>query len=172
VGRQGDEDVPVPDVRLHPVERVVFLPEVRHLLHVRRADQAAVQSVGPGVVRALNAAGELARGVGAQPGAAMAADVVERLHGAGRAARDDQALAEHLSNEELTRRLDLFEPPGANPVPREQPIHLDPEAGFVDVEHGRQRGRAVRHDIARLDGDVSVGHGNTEVRSQKSEYRS
>ena len=64
------------------VQRVVLLAEVRHFVHVRRADQPAVEIVGPGVIRTLDAAGERPARLGAQPRAAVPADVVERVHAA------------------------------------------------------------------------------------------
>ena len=67
--------VPVRD--LHRVQRKFFLPEMRHILHVRRAEQPSVETIGPGMVRALDAAAEIAGVVGAQTRAAVPADVVK-----------------------------------------------------------------------------------------------
>ena len=150
-----DEDVPVPQRGADPVQRVVGLAEVRHFVHVRRADQAAVEVVGPGVIRALDAAGERAVRLGAQLRAAVPADVVERVDG-GRAAGDDDPLAEQLADEEVSRVPDLLGAPGAHPHAREQPLHLAVEARPVDVVARRQRARVLRHDVTRL--DLGCGH--------------
>jgi len=60
------------------MQRIRLLVEPFDLVHVRRTDQAAIERVGPGVIRALNRLGEAALRRFAQPGAAMAADVVVR----------------------------------------------------------------------------------------------
>src|SRR5690349_15959277 len=96
-------------------QRIVSLPEVRHLLHVGGADQAAFEVIRPGVVRALDASRKQALRLGAQPRAAMPADVVKGMHTSRRRARDDQAFAQDLPREELPRPFDLLEAPGTNP---------------------------------------------------------
>ena len=77
---QVEENVAVPHVRVHPVQRVFLLAEVRHFLHVRRADQAAFEVIRPRVVGTLDAPGERAFVFRAQLRAAMPAHVVERMH--------------------------------------------------------------------------------------------
>ena len=47
----------VPRICVDGMERVIVLPEMRDFVHVRRADEAAVEAVGPGVIRALDAPG-------------------------------------------------------------------------------------------------------------------
>ena len=123
----------VPQVGGDAVQRIVFLAEVRDFVHVRRAEQPPVEVVGPRVVRALDAAGKTPCGSEAELGSAVPAHVVERIH-PGRTARDDDALAEQLSDEELAGRLDLFGPPRADPHPREQLLHLALEVRAIDVE--------------------------------------
>src|SRR5262249_33088073 len=49
-----DEDVTVPEVRGDPLERVILDSEAIDLIHVGSADEASIQCVGPGVVRALD----------------------------------------------------------------------------------------------------------------------
>ena len=75
-----EKDVAVPLVCGHAVQRVVLAVEVRHLVHVRRADQPAVEVVGPRMIRALDAARKDTLDFGAQLRAAMPAYVVERVH--------------------------------------------------------------------------------------------
>ena len=53
----------VPDFRMHAVQGKILLAEMRHLVHVRRTNQPAVEPVGPGVIGALDAARKRARGV-------------------------------------------------------------------------------------------------------------
>ncbi len=60
------------------VQRIIGFAEALDFFHVRRIGQRAVEFVGPGVILALNAAGEFAFFLLAQHGAAMAADIVER----------------------------------------------------------------------------------------------
>src|SRR4029450_123650 len=50
-----EEDVSVPLLRADAVQRVVLTSEVGHLVHVRRANQSAVEVIGPRVIRALDA---------------------------------------------------------------------------------------------------------------------
>ena len=69
----------------------------------------------------------------AQLGPAMPAHVVERVH-ARRSTCDDDAFTEQLPDEETARRVDLLGAPGADPHPREQPVHLAVEVAPIDVE--------------------------------------
>ena len=138
------------------LQRVVVLAEVRHFVHVRRADQASVEVVGPRVIWALDAAAENAIGLGAEPSPAMTADVVERVH-ARRAARDDDALAEQLADDEPSGPIDLFLPSRVNPHAREQPIHLAIEEAAIDVVLGWERPSRCRHDLPRFDTDLVHG---------------
>jgi hypothetical protein len=77
---------------------------MRDLTHVRGADQASVEIVRPGVIRPLDAAGELAGRLAADARAAVAADVVEYADVDGGAPRDHDAVAVHLANEVLPGR--------------------------------------------------------------------
>ena len=134
------------------VQRIVVLPEVRDLLHVRRADQPPVEIVGPRVIRTLDAAGERPLELGAQPGAAMTADVVERVDAPGRRARDDDALAEELADEELARAdRPARSRPAQTHIRPNRPPSPRLKYAAIDVVRGRQRSRARRHHVARLD---------------------
>src|SRR5262249_39886767 len=55
---QANEHVPVPLVRVHFVQRILFAAKAATLLHVRSANQLAVEAVGPSVITTLNSAGE------------------------------------------------------------------------------------------------------------------
>src|SRR5207247_8735757 len=78
--RQGDEQEPFPLGERDLVERVVPLVEPCDLVHMRRADQRAIERVGPRVVGALDRLGKTSALRLAQPGAAMAAHIVEGAH--------------------------------------------------------------------------------------------
>src|SRR4029077_16773232 len=43
IGPQVDEDVAVPDLRVHSMERKLLLPEVRDFVHVRCSNEAAIE---------------------------------------------------------------------------------------------------------------------------------
>ena len=76
----------------------------------RRADELAVQGVGPRVIRALDRAGELPLVFLAQPGAAVAADVVEGPDLAGAVAQNDDALEPDLTQEVRAGAVELGVP--------------------------------------------------------------
>src|SRR5207237_433063 len=72
--------------------------------------------VGPVVIRALDAIDEVAFGLVAQPRAAMAADVEQRLDRAGSVARDDDALVAERASEVVARFWNLIGAAGADPA--------------------------------------------------------
>ena len=73
-----NEHVAVPHLAAGAVQRVVVLAEIRR--HVRRGEQPSVEVVGPVVIRTLDAIDEMPFGLIAQPRAAMAADVEQRVN--------------------------------------------------------------------------------------------
>src|SRR4029077_119452 len=91
--------------------------------HVRRAQQPAVQAIGPAVVRTLDRAGQPARRLLAKPRAAVAADVEERVKTVP-LAHHDQALARHLRQEVVARPRQLLRPAHADPAPREDALRF------------------------------------------------
>ncbi len=95
--RKGiDENVAVPKIGVEFVERVIETLENLGI-HMGRAEQAAVEAVGPAVVRALNPARETALRGRTQARAPVTADVVKSFYGAGIAANDDDTLAGDLA---------------------------------------------------------------------------
>jgi hypothetical protein len=112
---QIQEHMAVPLVGTYCVEREVALPEVRDFVHVRRADQASVEVVGPRVIRALDAARKLSGLLRAQPRPAMTAHVMEGGHTTRGVARDHDVVAVQLANDELSRTLDLLGTGGIEP---------------------------------------------------------
>src|SRR5947208_2911793 len=69
LAREIEKDESLPRLERHPVQGVVAFLEPSDLAHVRRADQLAVDGVGPGVVGALDRFGESPIGL---PGACAA----------------------------------------------------------------------------------------------------
>src|SRR5438105_8229525 len=78
------------------MQRVCLLVESFDFMHVRRADQAAIQRVGPRVIGALDRFRQPAPRGFAESRAAMAADIVIRAPLAGLVAQDDDALTGDL----------------------------------------------------------------------------
>ena len=158
VGRQGQVEEPVHRVDTHRDQAGARGVEV--VVHVRRADEPAVEPVGPGVVRAL----EDLRPAGAfvdDPGPAVTADVVEggesrRAAGRGRTVRAgalfprpgpdrDNRLAADLAGHEAARFVQLLEPTSAHPHAGEDALNLLVEDRGVGVEPAVQwPGRLAR----------------------------
>src|SRR5438309_7904721 len=69
-----NETLPNPDS--HREERVVFPSEAPHLVHVWRADQAAVEAIGPGMIGTLDC-GRMSSLLFAEARSAMPADIVK-----------------------------------------------------------------------------------------------
>src|SRR5437762_13081150 len=80
--RQIDEHKPFPFGERDALEWIVPFVEARHFVHVRGADQRAVERVRPGVVGALDRLGQAPSLRLTQPGAAMAAHIIESAQGA------------------------------------------------------------------------------------------
>src|SRR2546425_8298054 len=133
------EQEPFPRGDGHGVERVVALVEALYVAHVRRADQGAVERVGPGVIGALDRLGEAPPRLLAQPGAPVAADVVERPHDAVLSPHHDEALARDGPHHEVARVRELGGAAGAQPAPAEDALHLlavDLGRGVVLTQQG------------------------------------
>src|SRR5262245_27354934 len=100
---------------------------------MRRIGQSAVEPVSPGMILALNAAGELASFVLAQQRTAMTADIVEGSDGAVLVARDDDAGSGKVPDEIVARMRDLLRAPGAQPHVEVDCFHLALEPGGISV---------------------------------------
>jgi len=68
--------VSVPDVSMNAIEGIIFAAEA--ILCMGRADETPVERVGPTVIAALDPAGEMSFGAGANAGTAMPAHVEKR----------------------------------------------------------------------------------------------
>src|SRR5579859_2651032 len=77
VRREIDEDMPIPNVAGHAIQRIILSAKPLYLLHMRRILQRAVELVGPGVIRALNSSGQRTLLLLAKQRAAMTAHVVK-----------------------------------------------------------------------------------------------
>jgi hypothetical protein len=97
--RQVQEDVSGPFIRGHTLKWIVPAGKVRHLVHVRRADQLSVQVVRPRVVGTLDGAVKDPLGLRADACSSMPAHVEERVHHPRGITRDDDALPEEIADE-------------------------------------------------------------------------
>ena len=161
--RQRREHVAVPDVDVDGAERDVVLAESRRAVHVRRRDEAAVEAVGPGVIRALDALGEVALRLGAQPGAAMPAHVVEPAEPAAAVARDDDAFAGDLAQHVVAWRRQVLDACDTRPTSRRRsaPARARSAPGRCRRTPAASGGsRSCSHrplDAVERQGDVALG---------------
>ncbi len=121
-----------------------------------RADQPAVEGVGPGVVGTLDRLGEAAGVLLAEPGAPVPADVVERPVAARPVVQHDHALLADLLEEVLARLGDAVFTADADPALEEDLLHLlgqDLRRG--EIFAGKGVG-PIDGDLGRLD---ERGHG-------------
>src|SRR5262249_33084097 len=122
-----------------------------HPVHHGGAEEAAVEAVGPGVVGALDRAGQPAARLLAQARAAVPADVEERPHRAAAVAQDDDALLPDGPDAEVARLGRLLRAAGAEPAAQEEPLLLLPEALGRGVEAPGQGRRAAGANLRRLE---------------------
>ena len=120
-----EEDEPRPGCQPHRRQRKTLALEA--LLHARHLSQAAVEAIGPCVIRADHSAQALAALGVQQSRTAMSADVVERAHHAVAAACNDDRIAGDLVREVVARRRDLFLAADADPHSGEQALVLEPQ---------------------------------------------
>src|SRR3954470_5084824 len=139
-----DEHVSVPHFAAGAVERIVLLRKSRR--HVRRRQQASLDPVGPVVIRALDAIGEMAFGLLAQARSAVPTDVEQRVNISRAAARDDDALVAERAREEVAGVRNLIGTTGADPAVEIEALELGAIEIRVGVETPRQGGM---HGVAR-----------------------
>src|SRR6185369_9216659 len=92
------------------------LIEPLDIIHMRRAQQFPIQSVGPGVVWTLDSLRELSSLRFAHPRPAMTADIVQRMQLALLVAHNDQTLACNFSQQIAAGVFQLALMPDANPL--------------------------------------------------------
>ena len=150
-GREGGWLRRLPRGEGHAVERELRGVEPRRVAHVRRAEQAAVEGVGPAVVRALDRAAQPARRRLAEARPAVPAHVEERAGASFPIAHDDQALPRRVGQEVIPRLRDLVCAAHTHPAPGEDAIGLlavDRLRGVVGL---RQRPDLARERVAAVD---------------------
>src|SRR2546430_9350211 len=110
---------------------------------MRRTEEAAVERVGPRVIGTLNRFGEPAGFRFAQPGAAMAANVVIRPSLARLIAEHDDAFARNVDHEIIARRGERRVAADTDPMTGE-------DALLLEGEHIRRRVVAARQGARPL----------------------
>jgi len=121
--REVEKDMGVPFRDVDGVERVIFAVKFGGI-HVRCAEQFAVEGVGPAVIGALNARCKFALRFAAHTRAAVAADVVEGLQSAGGVACDNNAFVGDFGEEIIAGVGDLFGATDAHPHLREEGVEF------------------------------------------------
>src|ERR1041385_8969156 len=110
-----DEQMAVPDAGVNGMQRIILSRE-SGFIHVRRAQQAAVEPIAPAVIRTLDSPRQFARTSGAHSCPAMPAHVVERPRHAGLVADDDYAFTAHFAKEVFSWFANLLGSPGTDPA--------------------------------------------------------
>ena len=85
-------------------------------VHVRRADESSVQTICPGMIWALEGLAQVAALLLADPGPAMAADIVESPHSPFLLAQNDQTFTHDFLHEIIARLRELALMPHAQPL--------------------------------------------------------
>src|SRR2546423_2783409 len=133
------------------MQRVCLLVESFDFMHVRRADQAAIQRVGPRVIGALNRFRQPASRGFAEPRAAMAADIVIRAPLAGLVTQDDDALAGDLRQYVIARICKSGISADADPVVLKDALLLCGKNFRRRVVAARERARTLLVTLDRLE---------------------
>src|ERR1051326_3076492 len=102
--------------------------------HIWGADELTVQSIRPAMIRTLNASRERSLRRRAHARAAMPANIIESS-----LACDDHALPRHIAQEVVARFFDPLRPPGVDPAPEIEPLHLRAKDFRTGVILPRQR---------------------------------
>ena len=104
---------------------------------VGRADEATVQSVGPGVVHALDGGAGVATRLQAEARSAVTADVEEGTQLAVAPTHDEHALPGQLDSLEVSRRGECVGAADAGPHLTEEALLFPPvDLGIVEVPAG------------------------------------
>ena len=165
LAREIEKDESLPRLERHPVQRVVAFLEPSDLAHVRRADQLAVDGVGPGVVGALDRFGETPLGLLTQPRAAVAAHVVEGTRRAVPAPDHYHAFARDRAEHIVAGLGDLGGPARADPAAREDALLLFRMDLPRRVVAAGERALPL---LIRLGGFDECAHSNVRIHSRPS----
>ena len=94
---------------------------------MRRAEQAAIQPVGPTVVRALNSSGEISFWRGTQARPPVTADVIESFHATCITANHNDAFACDVAQEIVAGVGNVIGASGADPTFKKETFDLAAE---------------------------------------------
>ena len=121
-------------------------------LHVRCAEEPAVEVVRPGVVRAEEFLEAVSLGVFHETRASVTADIVERPQFPPAVAEDEHTRARDLDRTERTRGRELVLSADALPRGAEEATHLFLKDGRVGEERARQGRGAVERSVDAAEG--------------------
>jgi hypothetical protein len=150
---QMDEDMAVPESGEDRVKRVVFGFKPGQI-HMRSAEEPAVQTISPAVIRALNAI-DPALWRGTHSSATVTADVVVGPYGSRRVAYNDHALAGDLTQEIISRAGNRGGATRANPAPEKEFFEFAMVQIGIRVEPGRESQTGQWMFPCWTDGDTS-----------------
>src|SRR3954451_14199271 len=161
--RGVEQDEPADHLAAHAVQGARSAIEVDEAVGVRRAREAAVEAVAPGVVGALQAA-HAALGSVDDAGPAVPAGVVEGVRHSGVVADDEDALAADLARQETPALADLLDVARGDPSAEEQLVELPLKDPLVHVGRTREHRRLLRrptrprHLVDPQGGQPAIGH--------------
>ena len=130
IGIEMDEDKFLPHVNAERNQAILFAIKILHALEVGNAFERSIQSVGPAVIRALQAGGCAAR-FGHHGGRVMAADVEESAQFAILTADYQDRLSRNFCSDVLPGRRNLFR--AANHLPSAAEYGLALKLGDASV---------------------------------------
>src|SRR5207237_2197235 len=131
--------------------RIIALAEPLDVARGWRSDQPSVERIRPGVIGTLDGLGEPAAGLLAEPGAAVAADVVVGPDGAGPVAEEDNAFLPDGLEKIVPRVADPVLPPHAEPPSGKDPLRFLGKDLRGDIVAPGQRSGAVNRDLRGLE---------------------
>src|SRR5882724_1864510 len=157
------------------MQAIVLLREIRR--HQSRGEQCTVESIAPGMISASQT-GDAPLGYGADEGAAVPADIVERIDGRLVAAHDDDGFIDDLVEKIVALVAHAVDVAGDDPLTADDPVHVRLEHGIVAVEpavqaiadlgvRGQPRdcgGFGFTHDVTS---DFNSSRRTTRVRVQR-----
>ena len=157
IARQIDEQQSSPAFQAHGAQSQLASLDAFALMDILaadmgRADQPAVEIVGPGMIGAGDG-GAAAEGFARQQRIAMAADIVEGLDIAGAVAQQDQRAAGDLHRPAIAGPRQLIGPSGINPAGRKQQVLFllqELRTGIGDGGQAHGLGDGPLHGLDRL----------------------
>src|SRR5579884_3970229 len=132
---QVEENVPLPNVHVHFVERVFRV--IKALVHLGSASKSTVVSVSPAVIAALDSSRKATLTDRTDAGTTVAADVVKSSDAAAVIANYDDAFARDLAQKVVPGGRDLMGAPGADPRLRVEALEFAFENFRISVVASR-----------------------------------